>query len=130
MKKGFTLVELVMAIMITSIALSALLGTFVLVTSRNVDFDSITVGMNLARGKLEEVSNQTFNSVTSEALTSFGGDFSGYSSLVVVQYVSREVLDVPVVGSTNYKKVAVWVSSSSLSSSIELETLITDVANE
>ena len=127
---GFTLVELVMAVVVTGIAVTSFLTVFVTLINKSVDMDLLSTGLFLANGRLEEVSSQKYSSVTNEALSSFGGDFSDFNSEVVFCYVSAEALDVPIVTDQGYKKVIVVVTSSALTSSIEVSTLVTDVSNE
>lgn len=129
-KKGFTLIELVMTVVIAGIAVYALLTVFITSTSKNVGLESLSMGLYLANGKLEQVSNQSYSSITGEATSPFGSGFSDFSSTVNFDYVSSEALDVPVAVDYGYKRVIVRVSSSQLSSSIEVSTLVTDVSNE
>jgi prepilin-type N-terminal cleavage/methylation domain-containing protein len=128
-KEGFTLVEVIMAVVIGGIILYSLLTVFITTTSRNTQLEAQSTALFLASGKLEEVSNQSFNLISSEGVTSFGGDFSGFSSSVEVSAVSAEALDTSVASSTGYKKIVVKIFSSGLSSTVEVSTLVTNVSN-
>jgi len=126
-KKGFTLIELVMTVVIASIAFYALLTVFINTTYQSVNLEALGMGLYLANGKLEELSNRSYGSITSEALSSFGGNFSDFSGLVEVDYVTAEALDVPVVSTIeSYKRIKVIV----IPPSIEVITLVTDKSNE
>jgi prepilin-type N-terminal cleavage/methylation domain-containing protein len=129
-RNGFTLVELVLAVVITSIAVYALLIVFTTATYKNVDLEYLGKGLYLANGKLEEVGSRRYSSITNEAWSPFEGDFSDFNSMVEFCYVSPEALDVPIGTDFGYKKITVRVTSSHLTSSIEVSTLVTDVSNE
>jgi prepilin-type N-terminal cleavage/methylation domain-containing protein len=128
-KKAFTLIEVIMAVVIGGIVLYSLLTVFITTTSRNTQLESQSTALFLASGKLEEVSNQRFNLISSEGLTSFGGEFSSFSSLVEVSAVSAEALDAVVAYATGYKKIVVSVFSAGSLSTVEVSTLITNVSN-
>ncbi len=129
-KKGFTLVELVMAVAISGIAVYALLTVFINAAYQNVDLEALSMGLYLANARLEEVSNQSYSSITDEATTPFGSGFSDFSYEVEFDYVSSEALNDSVGTDFGYKKITVRVISSSLTSSIEVVTLATDASNE
>ena len=129
--KGFTLVELVMAVVIAAIAVYALISVFINTSGQNAKLEAVSVAVHLANGKLEQVSSKSYANISSEPLTAFSGNFSNYRSLVVVSNVSSSEPNLSV-GSTvtGYKKVTVYVSSSLLQNSVEVSTLITDTSNE
>ena len=129
-KKGFTLIELIITVLVVSIAVYTLLIIIFTATTNTVQLDTMTTGLHLAKGRLEEVSSQAYSNITAESLSAFGGDFADFNSEVAVFFVSGEALDVPVVVDSGYKKITVKVSSSNLASTIEVSTLITDAANE
>ena len=129
-KHGFTLIELLMAILVSSVAFFSLLVVFVNTSARSVNQEALSIGINLANGKLEQLSSQSYSSVSDEATTPFSGDFAGFSSLVEVSFVSSEALDTAVGTDWGYKKVVVKVMSNTLPVTIEASGLITDAANE
>lgn len=129
-KKGFTLIELVMAVAIAGIAFYSLLIVFINAAYQSVDVEALSMGLYLANARLEEVSNQSYASITGEATAPFGSGFSDFSSVVRVDYVSSEALDLAVGTDFGYKKITIRVISSSLTSSIEVVTLATDASNE
>ncbi|MFA6548525.1 MAG: prepilin-type N-terminal cleavage/methylation domain-containing protein [Candidatus Margulisiibacteriota bacterium] len=129
MRKSFTLVEVIMAVVIGGIVLYSLLTVFITATSRNTQLETLSTALFLANGKVEEISNQRFNLISSEALASFGGDFSNFSSSVEVYNVSAEALDTAIVASSGYKKIIVRVFSGNLLSTMEVQALVTNVSN-
>lgn len=129
-RSGFTLVELVLAVVITSVAVYALLVVFSTAVYKHVDLEYLSMGLSLANGKLEEVSSRKYSSITGETSAPFGSDFSDFNCAVEFNYVSTEALDVPVGTDYGYKRITVRVTSSNLPSSIEVSTLVTDVSNE
>jgi prepilin-type N-terminal cleavage/methylation domain-containing protein len=131
-RKGMTLVEIVMTIVIGGIVFASLMKVFTNITDRSVNLELVGIGQMLVASKLEEVCGRSFDGVSSESLTAFGGDFTDFSSTLEVFNVSAEVLDVSLgATSTGYKLVRVKVSSNALpENEIELTTLITDASNE
>lgn len=130
MKRGFTLIELVMAVVIAGIALYSLLLVVITATSKNVTLEAKNTALYLANSKLEEVSSRSFGSISSESLAAFGGAFTGFSNTVEVYYVSAEALDSPLASPTIYKKVVVKIFSGSLAATTEVATLVTRAAND
>ena len=120
-----------MFVIFGAITLYSLLLIFVSATTESVDSEALCVALYLANGKLESITSRSFDTITSEAQTSFTGSFNTYSSEVEVAYVSAEALDVPVVGtSESYKRVKVRVTQVFLPVSIEVTTLVTGMSND
>ena len=126
MKKGFTLIELIVGIAVISISFLALITVFTTVVPRNIDVEGLTKATFLAEGKMEEILVQPFGSITDEAGTSFPAPFEKQKYAVEVHHVSADDLDSYVVpaDSPDYKnvKVKVW---SGLIDTIEVVTLVT-----
>ena len=130
MKKGFTLIELIVTMIISSIVLYSLLVVFMTATSKSVDQEGLAVALSLAKSKLETVCNQSFVTIVDQSLTPFGADFSNFAGEVIVVYVTDTDLDTVVAGPTNYKKITVRVSSSTLPiGTIEIAGLVTNASN-
>jgi len=128
--RGFTLIELTMAVVIAGLALYSLLMVAFTVTAKNVRLESLDVALYLANSKLEEVSSRSYNAISAEVLTPVGGVFSNFSSSVEVYYVSPEALDAPLATNLGYKKIVVKIFSSNLASTAEISTLVTRAAND
>ena len=123
-KGGFTLIEVLMAMVIVSIGL---LGTAVLtmgIMSSNKSSAAVTTATTLAQGQLEEIRNEGFG--TAPAVGAAGAD-SGYGS--ISGYPSfRRVVSAASVGSlpsTDTKAVSVTVYWDNNNRSITLTTIIT-----
>ncbi len=131
-RSGFTLIEIIMAMIIIGIVVLPLLSIFSNSLIRNNAPDTASVLLYLARSKMEKLSNMSFSAVSTEAQASFGGDFSSYKSEVEAHYVSAEALDVSVDPTqTGYKWIKVTATSDDYPNfQIELKSLVTDVSNE
>lgn len=128
MKKGFTLIELVMAIVIAGVIVVPLLNVFINTSTGNPSLEALNTALHLAEAKMESVSNKDFASIVSEGTAPFGGDFSAYNSEVVMHYVASSEIETfvdPVV--TDYKWVKVKITSAKIQGTIELTTLVSDV---
>ena len=123
-RAGFSLIEMVIAIVIIGIAFYALISVFITVAPRNVNVEDITKATHLAFEKMEETTVKNFTGVATVSATSFTGDFSQFQYQVVVDYVTSTEPDVVAVGATSYKRVKVrtW---GGLSGTVELVTLVT-----
>ena len=130
-KSGFTLIEIVMAIVIAGIVLIPLLNIFMTVPAKNPKLDAFIMAVELADGKMETVCNQTFSSIVAQPVTAVGGNFPDFSSQVVVNYVASTEPNVSVDPTvTEYKKIQVLVTSTLLpGGSIDLITLVNNVTN-
>lgn len=134
MKKGraaFSLIELVIAIVVSGIVIYSLLSVFITAAGRNVKMEAASIAFSLANSKMEEVSSRAYQAISSEALTSFGAGYPSFFWLVESTFVSAEAPDLPLGSDAGYKKVAVYVSSANLpDSSIEVVTVVTDVSHK
>jgi len=130
MKKGFTLIEMVMTIVIGSIAVYSVIMIFVNTTSRNAQVDNLSIAVNLASSKIEQVSNKEYLNISSEALTAFTGQFTNFSSQVLATNVSSTELDTSTgTSETGYKKITVFILTSGSALSIEVSAMVTDASN-
>lgn len=125
-KRGFTLVEVIIAIVVIGIFMYA--GMDVLINSgkSSVTTDSIVVAQSLAEEKMEEIMSKPYALVSSEASTPFTGGFSSYVSSVNVDWVSDSDLDASTGSNTGYKRIRVSVSAPLLSAPVMLESIRTD----
>lgn len=125
-KRGFTLVEVIIAIVVIGIFMYA--GMEVLINSgkSSVTTDSIVVAQSLAEEKMEEIMSKPYALVSSEASTPFTGGFSSYASSVNVDWVSDSDLDASTGSNTGYKRIRVSVSTPLLSAPVMLESIRTD----
>lgn len=127
-KSGFTLIELVMALVIGGIIIYPLLAIFITAPQKNPSMEAFNIALHLANCKLETASNKKFNSISSEGTASFGGNFNDYNSEVVVHYVASSEIEVSVDPAvTDYKWIKVRVTGANIpGGSVELTTLAAD----
>jgi|GEM_PF-1453210 len=125
-QRGFTIVELVITVVVLGILMYALISIFITAGFRGVNVDTFTVAQSLAENRLEEVSSRGFDSISSEAETSFGGDLDDYSHEVMVDYVTAEALNAATTLETDYKWIRVFIRHSQLTTPISLEGIKTN----
>ena len=119
-RKGFTLIEVLITIVLLSIITSGIMTMFSTFTQNNADPSVMTQATALAQEKLDQViadkqnSARGFNYVTNvnyPAENPVAG-FAGFSRSVNVIYVNSGALNTAVAGPTNYKNVTVTVTAS------------------
>ena len=121
--RGFTLIELVVAIVVISIAVSGLLVTFSNIIRATVQPEVINISTHLAEQEMERETALRFSSVANVASTNFGGSFSAYSFQVAVSAVPAALANDP--GMANYKQVLVTVTHTS-GVSLSLTSVVTN----
>jgi len=67
--RGFTLIEIIVAVFMLTIALLSLVSVTVIVIKGNAFSKTMTAATTLARDKMEELKNTDYSSVTSSAST-------------------------------------------------------------
>lgn len=109
MKKGMTLIEVIMAVVIVAIAFYALVAAYATTSQRNVNVETINEKLYLAQEKMEEYLALPFNSVVTVSPTAFASaNFTDYKYQIAVTMVATSDLTTSV-GSSPYKKVQVMV---------------------
>ena len=125
--KGFTLIEIIVSIVVISIAFYTLISTMGGVTLRNVDSQQLLKAAFLAEQVMEEftMEGKDWNTqLVSQETQSFTGDFSVFSYKVDVHYVDLTDLDgTAATPPTDYKRVVVTVTGEALQSPAVLTTL-------
>ena len=108
--RGFSLIEIIVAVVIMSIAFYALITVFTIVVPRDINARTLTLGTHLANQKMEETTLKSFTAVASTSATAFPPPFENYYNQVIVNYVTTAELDTVSASATNYKriKVRVW----------------------
>jgi len=125
-RKGFTLVETVMTMIILGIVLTPFSVLTTNVIARNVRSQASATAVALAESEMERVTSLRFSLVNDEALSSFSAPFNGFTKEIAVDYVNPNALDTPVAGPTDYKRIQIKVSSATA----DTITLTTLVAND
>ena len=123
MRKGLTLVEVIISMVLIAIIMYSSIQVFISSGAKGANVEVFSVAQSLAENKLEGRLGRTFASISSEAQTAFSTDLSNYSYEIVVNYVSKEALDAPVAYTTNYKKITVLIRHPSLSRPTSLESI-------
>ena len=120
---GFSLIEMVIAIIILSIAVGTVLSAFSNVIKSTVTPELIDVSTDLAEKEMERVVGQRFSVIANEATTAYTGSYSNYSYKV-------DVAAVPVAlasdaGMISYKQVTVTVTHAT-AGAVSLTTIVTN----
>lgn len=123
-KRGFSLIEIIVAVVIMGIAFYALITVFTIVVPRDVNARTLTLGTHLANRKMEETTLKSFTAVASTSATAFPSPFENYYNQVIVNYVTTAEPDVVAAGVTNYKRVKVRVWGPQLNI-LEAVTIVT-----
>jgi prepilin-type N-terminal cleavage/methylation domain-containing protein len=122
-RKGFTLIELTIAIVVVAIAFYAIISVFSSVAPRNVSAEDLSKATYLANRVLEERSAKSFSGITSEAATNFASPYANFIYQVTVTYASTAEPDNISASATILKKLSVrcW---GGMSGTIEVITLV------
>lgn len=119
--KGFTLLEILLAIVIVSIGISALIGAYNAGILFSSDIENTDIALNIARQKMEEIKNKntSFDSIVD----------AGPSTDAVFQDFSLEVATSFVAGTSNEMKqvdvIVTWDAPGG-QANITLTTLVAD----
>lgn len=113
MKKGFTLLEMLLVIVFIGTAFLSILQLLATSLRSERDIEGSQVAMHLASGRMEELLNSSFASISSEA-TAEVYEFSSYSRYVSITSLEANLKDL---------KVRVYWNVGGQSVSYLLETL-------
>jgi len=114
-KKGFTLVELLLALILVTIGLFPLLLTISTSLVGTGGAKSESSAINLAQAKMEEIQNTAFDNISSEAKNIIPG-FPAYQREVQVTTLQPNLKDV---------KVILYWQIKGTQKNLNLETLVT-----
>ncbi len=122
-QKGFSLIEMVIAIIVLSIVVGTVLSVFADVMQSTVTPEIINVSTSLAEKEMERVSGLRFSDVVDEGPTSYTGNFSNYSYQVTVSAVPVALASDA--GMAEYKQVQVTISHAT-AGSVSLRSVVTN----
>ena len=125
MRKGMTLVETIMAIVVIAIAFYTLIAVYATVSQRNGKIETIDEKLYLAQEKMEEYLALPFSSVVTVNPTTFESvNFRDYRYQIIVTTVATSDLSTAV-GASPYKKVRVqlWGGQYDATGTVELTSL-------
>ncbi|OGC34140.1 hypothetical protein A2311_01875 [candidate division WOR-1 bacterium RIFOXYB2_FULL_48_7] len=124
-RRGFTLVETIVGMMIIGISFYLLMTVFITITPKtNLDQDTNTKTF-LAQEVLEEYLAKGFAALVDVSPTAFPAPFNNYSYRISVKNVQAGDLNTDVGLGTNYKNVTAYVWGGNLSGTYEITTLDT-----
>ena len=122
-RAGFTLIELIMTVVILSIAIGGLLVA-VGAAAQHVVLPYITqIATGLAEQELERVTGLRFSQVASASATPFASPFADYTYQIIVSAVPVNLANDP--GLAQYKQVKVAVAHAGIGS-VGLTTVVTN----
>lgn len=126
-KTGYSLIELIIAIIIIPICVGGVTIVFQNVLVRGFRVRAMTTSVALAEEKMDETLRLGYSSVADVSSTAFNAPFGDYTYTVVVRDVESNDLDTPVINApaTGYKNVKVNVTHSEIGT-ITLTSLLTD----
>lgn len=113
-KRGFTLVELLLAVALIVFGVIAVVSVMSSGMSSDMTVEGQIKALNLAQEKMEEVKNTAYASVASDARAAVTG-FSGYEREVVVSGTPKQVT------------VYVYWTHQGVQQTLSLVTLLTDL---
>ena len=125
-KRGFSLIELIMIIVIAAIAIPGVILTFYEISRKSVYDEAMNAAVMLAEGELERAMQKTFTDTVdenSDSPVSFGGNFSGYSWQIRVDSVPANLAIDASMG--QYKQVEARVTSNIIGD-VSLKTVVTN----
>jgi prepilin-type N-terminal cleavage/methylation domain-containing protein len=122
-ERGFTLLEVLLATLIISVGVIALVWAFSSGLSATADIENVDLALNIAQANMEMLKNKTFAQIDTDAEISSLVSNLGFSNFTVTGDVTTEVLDqriqVDVTVTWNVK------GGSTSTTSITLTTLVT-----
>ena len=125
-KRGVSLFEIIIAIVIISIAILAVSVMFQLPLKGGVSTRFLTVATGLAEEKMDEVLRLGYTSIANQGPSSFPSPFSDYQYQVSWHYVQEANLTTSVDPTvTEYKNVQVSVTHTNIAA-VTLNSLLTD----
>ncbi len=123
-QRGVTLVELIIAIVVLSIAVGVLFGVFANLLKMTVMPEVLDRSAELAEQQLERISALRFSQIVDEGPVNFSGNFSDYTYQIIVSAVPDDLADDP--SMLDYKQVEIIVHHS-VSEDISLKTVVTNL---
>lgn len=122
-RSGFTLIELVVALAVVSIAFYAIISVFATVAPRNINSEDLSKSTYLANRIMEETTAKNFAGILSVSATSFSSPFNNFNYKIVVDYVTTAEPDVVSGSPTPHKRIKAQTWGG-LSATVEVITLV------
>ena len=125
-KRGFSLVELVLVIVVAGIAIPGVILTFYELSRKSAYDEAMTTAVMLAEGELERTVQKGFANIVDENRgnpVSFGGNFSGYRWQIRVDAVPAALANDP--SMSEYKQIEARVTNNIIGD-VSLKTIATN----
>ena len=130
---GFTLIEIVITLVVLSIAAAGVLSVFAVGIKGSANPLVLSQAYELAQGEMDEILGEKANANGFNALgagnslpcVSTGSSPAGFTCIRKIYYVSPTDLQTQVGGPTNYKHVTVTITQASIGS-INVDSVVTD----
>lgn len=125
-RKGFSLIELVLVIVVAGIAIPAVILTFYELSHKSAYDEAMTTAVMLAEGELERTVQKAFANIMDENRdnpVSFGGNFLGYRWQIRVDAVPVSLANDP--SMSQYKQIEARVSNNIIGD-VSLKTIATN----
>ncbi len=123
LRPGLTMIELVVGIVIVSIAFYALIAVFATIAPRTATIENIDKKSFLAQEKMEELMARPWDSLPTLESGSFSGSFSIYQYQISVTQVATADLSTPAPSNLARVSVRVWGGSVDRLATVEIVTL-------
>jgi len=107
-KKGFTLLEVLLTLVLLATGVIAIAGLFGAGLSGSLDAEYTSIAMNLSQGRLEEIRNKDYDSIADEEYAEVTG-FPLFQRKVDVTEPFDELKQVTVTTSFQYKNSTVEI---------------------
>ncbi len=123
--KGFTLIEAIIFIVVSSVAFLILSAGYTSVLQKSAIGEYYSVAAALCEGKMEEITAKyTFDSIANDSGT-FAAPFDSYTYQVAWFYVDTSDLNTDAGSATDYKNIRVTVNHADIES-VYMTTLFAD----
>ena len=110
MNKGYTLLELVVAIVLMGIVLPIIMNPLLTLSVKGANVDNMRIAGNLAESKLEQIAGLPFSQVVEQATQNIAAPYTDYSQAIHVSYVGPASLNIVSATSTDFKSVKIAVA--------------------
>jgi len=122
-RKGFTLIEVVISMVVIAIIMYAVIAVFITAGVRGVNVEVFTVAQSLAEGKMEETMALPY-ALIQPAAGDFDVDLSAYHYQVEVEYANADNFDIHAPApETPYRWIQVTITHPKLEEGITLQSV-------
>jgi prepilin-type N-terminal cleavage/methylation domain-containing protein len=120
--QGFTLIEIIMAIVVISLAIVPIILVLPGVLKDTAIVEYMDIGSRLAEQQIERVLSLPFSSVVATATTAYTGDFSDYNYSIAISADGTICLS-----TVTCKAVDITINHDTVGNLMTIRTYVTDV---